>query len=197
MTQTVQADQVRVVNAGVVDTQNGRPALTAVTNRSHLNGVLNVNGAANLYLGLVCRTPYTGAVGVNAPNYLHWPETGAWGQVYVGANQTQIGWRIGTGQATTDRVATLASGASLSVVSIIKAGLPYYARVNGVNSPENTGLMLTANNGTAFRLMARAVDGTPFSIIGMVVCECIIALTPVTVPTLEANQASYYGIALA
>jgi hypothetical protein len=197
--QTVLADQPRVVNGGVVEKENGRPCLVSVTNRTHLVGSLNINGLNNLYVGLVGKTPHAGAVGVLAPNFIHWGEAGSWGQTYVGANQTQVGYRVGTSQANVDIVAAAALGNALSLLSLRK-GVPLQVpRVNGLDAASYSGFTLTNNNTNTFRLMSRNVDATPFSIIGMKLTEVVIATQAVSIAeiqSMDANQAAHYGIAL-
>lgn len=196
--QTIPANQPRIVNNGVLDLVNSLPTFFSTTTTTSLNGTLVINGSSMITLNIVGSSPYTGTLGDSGvPNYIAWSESGSWGQVFVGTNQTQIGWRFGTGQIGNFRTANSAFGSGNNIVSLVKT--------NNIETPYRNGVALTpftsalnniANTGSDFRLMSS--NGTvKQSIVGLTMQEVNIFLTALSASDrvlLERNQGAYYGI---
>ena len=196
--QTISANQPRIVNNGVIDLVNSLPTFFAATTTTSLNGFLAINGSSMITLNIVGSSPYTGTLGDSGvPNYLAWSESGSWGQVFVGTNQTQIGWRFGTGQSSNFRTANSAFGSGNNVISLVKTSSTETPYRNGVTLTASPGNLNTiANTGSDFRLMSS--NGTvKQSIVGLTMQEVNIfltALSPSDRVLLEQNQRQFYGI---
>lgn len=193
LVQAAASAQSRIVNAGVLETRNRRPAVVSPDNQTLLTGVLNVNGLTALTLNVVGGSPHTGLVQDGQPSYLAWGESGSWGQVFVTTNQTSIGWRFGTGQNGNNRSATAALGSALNIITLQKNGGTETPILNGVALTPFTGaLAALANNSSNFNLM-----GSPSgaSVAGLAMCEAIVFTNATSDrAAIERSQAAYYGI---
>ena len=195
--QTISANQPRIVNNGVLDLVNSLPTFFSATTTTSLNGTLVINGASMITLNIVGSSPYTGVLNDVGVNYLAWSGTGSWGQVYVGTNQTQIGWRFGTGQTNNFRTANSSFGSGNNIISLVKTNNIETPYLNGADLTPFTGALNNiANTGSDFRLMS-GNGNIKQSIVGLTMQEVNIFLTslsPSDRVLLEQNQRQFYGI---
>lgn len=195
-TQTVTANQPRIVNAGVVDTFNSRPAMFNDGTRW-----LVTAGISALTTG-----PVT-ANGVGAPtttqSYRYFQSIG---DTFAG----NVGWTIGTGAANNNFYAsapgivnsggTLMTANTAFVMTAVHTGTASSGFVNG-SASTGTGNSFTYNVGTApITIGSLAAAGTGSAITGYIFEQVYFANTNIATAqrqTLERNQGAAYGITVA
>jgi len=195
--QSINGNQPRIVNAGVIERRNGRPCSVAVNTSSHLLATItDVDGLTDLTLNAVGATTYASSINDTSPAFMSVSEDASWGAVYLTPSTTEIGWRFGTGEASNNRAVTASVGTGLNIISLQKQSGTETARLNGSAAGSSTGRQTTmAGNSTNFY-----VGSSPYAvtITGLVTSEIILhraflAATPML--GLERNQGAYFGIA--
>jgi Alpha-L-arabinofuranosidase B, catalytic len=194
ITQATAANQPRIVLNGVVDNINGKPSLVSTNATSFLEGTLDVNGLTGMTLNAVGRNPNTLSAVDNRAAFFSWTEAvSTLGKVYLTNNQTEIGWRFGTGQSSNRLSVPATISSDLGVFTVLKNGSTETPYLNGTAFNSNrSALPTTANNGTNFKLFA-SDNGT--SQAGLYQSEAIIfrtALSDGNRTALEINQLYYY-----
>lgn len=182
-TQTTAAKQPRIVNAGVVQTLNGRPTLDQVT----LNGRLNIPAFSGMTSAIVSAVYAQAGINngfapwqLNQVDHLPWINTLAY---------------VGPFSATRSQFAAWSAAANeLIVASAVQTGAALAVYRNGTQNGTTQANAFALPSFQGNRTIFGGLNGSGF------VSELIVLSAwdggPVNRQTLERNQGAFYGIAI-
>jgi hypothetical protein len=150
-TQTTAINQPQIVSAGSVLLQNGKPTAKFDGANDFLQSpnTVVVNGLSNLHFYTVVQTVDTSLQGEMKCIY-HFPETGAWGQVFLALSQNLINARFGTSQVNNNLTPSITSSTSLRLLTTYKNSTTDLIDVNNTNVLTATGKLSTIANTDSF-----------------------------------------------
>ena len=194
-TQATPANQPRIVSAGVIETENGKPTIVSSGNQWLVSGNAadwtrsTVSGTNNAVLFRRTGTALGGAIGLG--------KTGAY--AYLELASQNNGFRVNTRSTPSLDSSPAGNFTSLSVVTTIATPTSLNLRVNGTSRASVSGPTMTPNTPTSgLVLFDRApINNSGENFAGAISEVIIFKDTDVSVANaaiLERNQDAYYGI---